>query len=90
MAKKDNNTQAQEEIVKPSEDWTDEAFPEANNPDGDVDLESKEDNIPNPSEAELTPQGVPAPEVDPNDQKRYQYWQSQADKFKIIAFTMFN
>ena len=83
MAKKDNNTpHTHEEVVETPKDWTDEAFPEARQPDSDGGLDSEEENIPDPSDAELTPQGVPAPEIDPNDQKRYQYWQSQADKMK--------
>ena len=73
---KQPNTQAQEEVAKPSEDWSKEAFPEANDAQEDAGLESEE-SIPTPAEADLTRQGTPVTE---NDTKRYQYWQSQADK----------
>ena len=73
---KDNNTQAQEELTSTSGDWTDEAFPEAHKSD-ESDLEVSEEapelKIPDAAKAEVK---------DDNDQKRYQYWQSQADKMR--------
>jgi hypothetical protein len=78
MAKKDDNTPVtHNELVDDTQkDWTDEAFPEAHKPDSESGLESKEEEIPSLEEAE-----VKKP-VDDNDTKRYQYWQSQADKVK--------
>tara|TARA_R110002020_G_scaffold110582_2_gene255355 strand:+ start:1042 stop:1953 length:912 start_codon:yes stop_codon:yes gene_type:complete len=73
---KDNNTQAQNELTSTSDDWTNEAFPEAHQteePGLEVEAETPELKIPDAAKAEVT---------DDNDQKRYQYWQSQADKMK--------
>jgi len=72
---KDNNTQAQEELTSTSEDWTSEAFPEAHNTNEEApDLESKEEEIPTPNKALV--------KNAENDEKRYQYWQSQSDKLR--------
>jgi len=78
MAKeKTDNTQGHEEIVKPQEDWTDSAFPEAHDKQGQ-DLD--EGKIPKPEQAQV--ENVAKPVSKGNDEKRYQYWQSQADKMK--------
>ena len=79
---KETNTQAQNDLVTP-EDWTEEAFPEAHKPDSDSGLETKEEEaIP----ADVPDLGIPKQtetgEIDPNEAKRFQYWQSRADKLK--------
>ena len=78
MAKeKIDNTQGHEEVVKPSQDWTNDAFPEANDKqDQGLDTEK----IPTPEQAEVKTEEKPVSKG--NDEKRYQYWQSQADKMK--------
>ena len=73
------NTQAQDDMVTPSDDWSKEAFPEANDAQENAGLESEE-SIPTPNDAELERQGTPVEETDANEAKRFQYWQSQSDK----------
>ena len=85
MAKeKTDNTQGHEEVVKPQEDWTDSAFPEANDK---KDQGLDEEKIPTPDAAEL-PNELPKSASDGSDEKRYQYWQSQADKMKAENETL--
>jgi hypothetical protein len=76
---KEPNTQAQDAVAAPSEDWTNEAFPEANDKQEDAGLDSQE-AVPTPNDAELENKANAVEESNPNDEKRFQYWQSQADK----------